>query len=133
MSGAQASRGQCASQPGRIANLAFDMYTGSRHIRARGAVARQREGNHGLDAGCAFAKDILKPLPCQPPAPVPYRETAGLSDDISLQIYAGDSDECAARMEEALGSLKEALVADNMTVNDRKQQVLGITKAVRHA
>lgn len=40
----------------RVANMLFDMYKGRRHVK----VARPKTGGHGLVAGCAFAKDILK-------------------------------------------------------------------------
>lgn len=40
--------------------MVFDMCQGYRHVRAHGAVAQPRRGNHGLVAGCAFAKDLRK-------------------------------------------------------------------------
>lgn len=45
---------------GKVVNMVFDLHQGDRHVRAHGAVAQPRRGNHGLVAGCAFAKDILK-------------------------------------------------------------------------
>lgn len=44
----------------RVANLVFDMYKGDKNVRAHGAVARPKKGNHGFVAGCVFAQDILK-------------------------------------------------------------------------
>lgn len=43
-----------------VANRVFDMCGGCRHVRAHCAVAKPKVGRHGLVAGCAFAKDILK-------------------------------------------------------------------------
>lgn len=40
--------------------MVLDMYQGDRHVRAHGAAAQPRKGNHGLVASCAFAQGIFK-------------------------------------------------------------------------
>lgn len=72
--------------PGRVANMVFDMSTSGRHVWAHGAMARPRQGNRGLVAGCAFAKDILKAFLAEPFSQCP--EDHGTVDDITLQIAA---------------------------------------------
>lgn len=44
----------------RVAKLVVGMYNRQRHVKVRGAVAKPRKGNHGLDAGCALTQDMLK-------------------------------------------------------------------------
>ena len=46
--------------PDTIANMVFHQYAGNRIVRAHGAAAKPLQGNHGLIAGCSYAKDILK-------------------------------------------------------------------------
>lgn len=60
------TRSKMSGLPGRVANLVFNMYAGRRHVKAHGAVARPRRGNHGLAAACAFVKDLLKTFLAEP-------------------------------------------------------------------
>lgn len=54
-------------------------------------------------------------------------------DDTTLQITEDEPGLCAQRMGEALQELTTALVADNMELNARNQQVLWLTHASREA
>lgn len=44
----------------RLANMIFDMYIGAKHVKVHGAGSRPKQGNNGLVAGCALAKELLK-------------------------------------------------------------------------
>lgn len=126
--------GRCFSDlPRHISNLVFDTYGADRHLEVLGAVAPLRRGRWGLVAGCALAKDILKAFLAEPLRQCPTNQLRDYVDDITLQIDAGDPGPCAAQMEASLGDFMTALEADNMVLNAAKQQVLGLTKAVRDA
>lgn len=84
-----------SGMPGRIANLVFDMYKGSRHTRAHGAVARARHGSWGLVAGCF----CLFETHAEPLRQCPIGRPRGYVGDITLYIDDGDPEECAAQME----------------------------------
>lgn len=45
---------------------------------------------------------------------------------ITLQVDAAEPRECARQMKEALEALKEAIVPDNLVLNDGKTKVLGL-------
>lgn len=115
----------------RTAKMVRYTYQRHRRVKAHGAVAKPGAGNHGLLAGCAFAKDILKASlalvkkACE--GERPKREV----DDTTLYVYADTADECADRMGAQMERLKEALIRGNMVLNDGNQQVLGVTVEVR--
>lgn len=126
-------RAAASGMQGRVADMVFVMYQGDRHVRAHGAVAQPRRGNHGLVAGCAFPKDILKaflrPLKEECPGGRP-RDYVG---DTILQMQGDTTESCATQMNEQLDKLNDALRRGNMVLNDGTQQVLGLTKEVRAA
>lgn len=107
--------------------MVVDMYTEGRHATVHGAVARPRTRNHGLVAGCAFAKDILRasmaPIKteCLEVRPRDY------VDDITLRVGGDTTIECAAKLHALLQRLKCALRKDSMALDDGQQQVLGLS------
>lgn len=109
------------------------MYGADRYSKAHGAVAPPRRRHRGDVAGCAFAKDILKTFLAEPLRQCPTRHPWDYVDGITLQIDAGDPGRGAAQIEAALGDLTIAFEADNMVLNATKQQILGLTNAVRDA
>lgn len=123
---------ECSNSYERVPNIVFGMYKCSRRIRAHRAVARPWQGHRGLVAGCALAKGILKAIPAESPSCFHMGRPRDHVDDIALQIDAGCPGECVAQTE-ALGSLKDAMVADIVALNAGKQQVSGITQAARRA
>ena len=55
-----AERAARSGMPLRVLNMVMNIDSGPRLVRAHGAVALPVLGHHGLIAGCAFAKDVLK-------------------------------------------------------------------------
>lgn len=84
-------------QPG-VANRAFDMDQRDRHVKAHGAVAPSHTGNHGLVAGCAFAKAIRKALIATMKADCSEGKPRDDVVDITLHVEGDTATECAARM-----------------------------------
>lgn len=126
-------RAVASGMQARVANMVFDMFKGSRHISARGAVAQPRRGHHGLVAGCAFAKDLLKPFIGQMKRECPGGRPRDCVGDITLQVQGDIAQGCAAQMHEKLDKLKGALRRENMVHNDSKAQLLGLTEELRQA
>lgn len=92
-----------------------------------GRFALPHRGNHGLVAGCAFAKDDLKAFLAPVKAECPEGKPRDYVGDITLQVQGGTAQQCAERMHLQLEQLKGALRMANMLLNDSKQQVLGLT------
>lgn len=119
----------------RVPNMIFDVYKLSGHVKVHGPVARPKVVNHWLVAGCSLAKDILKaflgPVKLRS-ARKGVRGTTNV-DDVTLQVSADTADVCAQRMTGPIGSAQsrppEGL---NSSLNDAKQQVLGLTKKARN-
>lgn len=44
----------------RVANMVVDMCTRFRHVNVQGVVSQIHSGDHGVVAGCVFAKDLLE-------------------------------------------------------------------------
>lgn len=101
---------------GRDPNQVEYMHLGGRHVKAHGAVARMHccEGSPQ-----AFLAEPLQQCPLGKP-----RDYVG---DVTLQIDAEEPGVCAKLMGAALTSLRAALDADNVVLNDSEQQVLGST------
>lgn len=67
----------------------IDLYKGDRHVKACGAVAQPHNGNHGLVAGCAFAKDILKAFMATSKTECPEGKPREYVDYITLRVEGG--------------------------------------------
>ena len=61
--------------------MVFHQYAGNRIVRAHGAAAKPLKGNHGLIAGCSYAKDILKAF---------LIPTAGRANNTTFRDYVDD-------------------------------------------
>lgn len=96
------------------ANVVFDMYKGSKHIRAHGAVAQPRSGHHGSVAGCAFARDRLKSFIGPLQRECPNGRPRDYIVDLMPQVQGGTPQGCVAQMHAQLEKLKGALRRDNM-------------------
>ena len=120
-----AGRALALGAPGRLVQLMFDMYRAPRRIRVHGATSRAAKGHCGLPAGCAYAKDVLEGF-LQPSRDVcRYATFRGYVDDVTLQAVAGTHRGAAHALGTDLYAIKDALRADNMVLNDAKEQVLG--------
>lgn len=115
------ANGGTGQQP-RVANMVFDMYTGDIHVKTHGAVAQPRRGNHGLAAGCAFAKDILKAFMATLKTECPEGKPGDYAHNSTLSMERTTAAECAARMHAQLEKLNSALRRDNMALNDGGEQ-----------
>lgn len=98
-------------------------------------IDTSRVPDRGADTGASLRaahspRTSSKPSWPNPPGSVHPRDNIA---DITLQIDAGEPGQCAAQMEAALGDLTTALEAGNMVLSEAKQQVLGLTKALRPA
>ena len=131
--GVAGQRAVAAGFPDTIMNLIMHMYSGPRRLRAHGAISDTTHGHTGLIAGCSFAKDILKTflqIASTLDLPARFRDYV---DDIILYVAAATPDDAVDRLQEALHRLKMQLVADNMVLNDNKQQIFSASKATRDA
>ena len=119
--------------PDTVVNMSMDIYSARRLIRVHGAVARPTAGHHGLIAGCSFAKDYLKSFL----GPIAKHATStnfrDYVDDMVLIAKGDNPGQAAAKLEQDLIQIKNALAADNMVLNDAKQQIYGPTAADRKA
>ena len=91
------------------------------------------QGHHGLIAGCSFAKGLLKAFltPVRLlPIPGAFRDYV---DDMTVLVTAPSPQRAALDLHTSLTSVKAALRADNMLLNDSKEQVYGATVATRRA
>lgn len=116
----------------RVAVMICDMYKGAGHLIAHGAVVMPRTRNHGLVAGCAFAKDVLKASIATVKKECPEGRPRDYADDITLGVKGDTTTGCAARMHDQLEKLRNcALPKDHMALIDGKQPALGLRKEVR--
>ena len=76
-----AARAAETGMPLRVLNMVMNVYSGPRLVRAHGAVALPVAGNHGLIAGCAFAKDVLKAF---------LKEAAEVAKPLCFRDYVDD-------------------------------------------
>ena len=113
--------------------MIMDAYSGARVLRAHGAVSFPAQGRHGLIAGCSFAKDLLEAFL----TPVRLLPMAGAFrdyvDDMTILVTAPTPQRAALDLYSSLTSVKAAPRADNMVLNDAKEQVYGATVATRRA
>ena len=97
------------------------------------AVSFPAQGHHGLIAGCSFAKDLLKAFltPVRLlPIPGAFRDYV---DGMTILVSAPSPQRAALDLHTSLTSAKAALRANNMLLNDSKEQVYGATVATRRA
>ena len=115
-----------------ILSMVISVYCGPRFVRAHGAVAAPVEGHHGLIAGCAFAKDVLKAFlmgAAREARPLHFRDYV---DDMTLLSVGPTGTLAAHAMHRGLSRVKRMLRADNMLVNDEKEQVFAQYQLTRH-
>ena len=119
--------------PDTVLNLIMHMYSGPRRLRAHGAISSTTHGHHGLIAGCSFAKDLLKAflsIVHTLDLPAHFRDYV---DDMILYVAGATPEQAVEQLQEALRLLKQQLVADNMQLNDDKQQIFNAQNATRDA
>jgi len=117
--------------PLRVLNMVMNIYSGPRLVRAHGAVALPVKGNHGLIAGCAFAKDVLKAFlkeAAEVARPLHFRDYV---DDMTLMTVGSTGDLAARSLHRGLGRVKHVLRRDNMILNDTKEQVFAQYQVTR--
>ena len=96
-------------------------------------MARPVSGNHGLVAGCAYAKDVLKAfltVAASVAAPLFCRDDV---DDMTLMTVGSTGTLASKSMHRGLCRVKHVLRKDNMLLNDRKEQVFAQFRSTRHA
>ena len=119
--------------PDTALNMIMSAYSGSRLLRAHGAVALPAHGQHGLIAGCSFAKDVLKAF-LRPTATRPISgKFRDYVDDMNVLAIAPTPQRAAIALSDSLTRVKQSLAADNMILNDSKEQVYGSTVHTRRA
>jgi len=122
-------RAEQSGMPLALLNLIMSVYSDPRLVRAHGAVAMPAPGNHGLIAGCAFAKDVLKTF-LSVATPLHFRDYV---DDMAL-MTAGPTRTLAAKsMHRGVGRARHVLRRDNMMLNDSKAQVFAQFQSTPHA
>jgi hypothetical protein len=113
--------------------MVMNVYSGPRLVRAHGAVAKPVSGHHGLIAGCAYAKDILKAFlgdAAKAAEPLQFRDYV---DDMTLLAVGRTGTLAAKSLQRGLDRVKLVLRKDNMMLNDDKEQVFAQFKETRDA
>lgn len=85
---------------------------------------------HRLVAGCVFAEDIVGAFLQEPNNTCTDGKPRQCVDDVTLQVLQvqGEfAEECARNMKITSGHFKDALIRDNMVLNDDQHQVLRLT------
>ena len=100
--------------PADIVSTALAHYGGKRILRANGAVGPAVSGAHGIIAGCAYAKDILKAFLLPIARQTENTTFRDYVDDMTLLSVAETPTQAVLNLHEDLQRIKAKLRSRNM-------------------